>query len=80
MSDPNQLRDMISQAVSAQLQLHNIRNEHNLSQNIGGELDRQDSMRDEEAKLSCEQQLLKKQIPINVNQHIQGKAIEGVQR
>ena len=27
MNDANQLRDLISQAVSSQLQLHNIRNE-----------------------------------------------------
>ena len=48
---------MISQAVSAQLQLHNIRNEHNLGQQHGRDIDdkRSDSMRDEEAKLNCEQ-------------------------
>lgn len=81
MNDANQLRDLISQAVSSQLQLHNIRNERNLGQEHDRDIyDRSDSMRDEEAKLSCEQQLLRKQIPINVNQHVQGKALDTAQR
>jgi len=62
LNDVSQLRDIISQAVSAQLQLHNIRKEHDLG--LGGEggplNETQDSMKDEEAKLRCEQQLLRK--------------------
>lgn len=66
--DLNQLRDIINQAVSSQLQLHAIRKEHNLIDDNMNPVD--DSLRSEEAKLNCENQLLHKQIPINVNPHM----------
>lgn len=67
----NQLRDMIQQAVSTQLQLFQMRGDNTrqsaLTNRSLDSIKTTQTMRDEEIKLRCEQQLLNKQIPINVH-------------
>ena len=70
--NPNQLRDLVQQAVSNQLQIHQMRNEAAMGQSMATAKSYDSNrttqtMRDEELKLRCEQQLLNKQIPINMH-------------
>jgi len=74
----NQLRDIITQAVSSQMQLQKVREDHGLSQpRETGSYDEHSSEmphtrfsndfhNEEQAKLRCERNMLKKQIPVNV--------------
>lgn len=73
--NPDQLRDMIQQAVATQLQLHQLRTEGNSSQPIDptrsyDSIRTTQTLRDEEMKLRVEQQMLNKQIPVNVQPQI----------
>lgn len=73
--DPNQLRDMIQQAVATQLQLHQMRAEANGSKSIDpaksyDSIRTTQTMHDEEMKLRVEQQMLNKQIPVNIQPQI----------
>lgn len=68
--DLNSLRDMIQQAVSTQLQLHDIRaaqKPENFDPTKSYDSIRTtQTMKDEEMKLRVEQQMLQKSIPVNI--------------
>jgi hypothetical protein len=79
LNNPNQLRDMISQVVSSQLQLHNIR-KNNASTKVNIDDEYEDdfvqeeekmnqtsrTMQEEEARTKAEQAETKRQMFINV--------------
>ena len=83
MNNPNQLRDLISQAVSSQLQMHNIRKNKgrvNIDEDYEDDFVQEEeqeklnqtsrTMQEEEARTKAEQAETKRQMFINVQPYV----------